>query len=123
MRYVLAAKAGQFIGSSPMRAKLGRPDEIVPVGSPWFLFFTLETLFRERLANDALTIMREQWNRMLEKGATTFWETFPGFFSGHWSRILCWLVVGTGLLPVNPGAGCQTRRARLRPHPYCATAL
>jgi hypothetical protein len=90
MQFVLAAKNGKFIGSSPWMAFMGNPDEIVPVGSPWFLFFTLETLFKEGLASDALTILRDQWKRMLDKGATTFWETFPGFIgAGHWSRSLC----------------------------------
>ncbi len=89
MRFVLAAKEGQFVGSSPWMAYRGHPDSVVPVGSPWFLFFTLETLFQEHYADDALTILREQWNRMLEKGATTFWETFPGLVNRHWSRSLC----------------------------------
>ncbi|MBW7884536.1 MAG: family 78 glycoside hydrolase catalytic domain [Caldilineaceae bacterium] len=89
VRYVEAAKEGKFVGSSPWMARMGRTEEIVPVGSPWFLFFTLETLFNHGYADDALTILREQWNRMLEKGATTFWETFPGFVGGHWSRSLC----------------------------------
>ena len=92
----------------------GNPDEVVPVGSPWFLFFTLETLFQEGLADDALTILRQQWNRMLEKGATTFWETFPSITgSGHWSRSLChgWSAAPTyflstqvlGVKPAAPG--------------------
>jgi hypothetical protein len=89
MRFVMAAKDGEFVGSSPWYAHLGSPGEIVPVGSPWFLFFTLETLFRERHPDDALTILREQWNRMLEKGATTFWETFPGKIVADTGPRLC----------------------------------
>ena len=114
MQFVLAAKEGKFIGSSPWEAVHGNPDEVVPVGSPWFLFFTLETLFQEGLADDALTILRQQWNRMLEKGATTFWETFPSITgSGHWSRSLChgWSAAPTyflstqvlGVKPAAPG--------------------
>ncbi len=94
LRLVLNARAGRFESSSPEWARFGSPDEIVPVGSPWFLFFTLETLFQEGYAADALNLIREQWNRMLEKGATTFWETFPGRIGSghsgeHWSRSLC----------------------------------
>jgi hypothetical protein len=125
LRFVLAAKQGQFIGSSPWRARYGHPDEVVPVGSPWFLFFTLETLFKEGYAEDALNILREQWNRMLEKGATTFWETFPGFIgAGHWSRSLChgWSAapayfLSTQVLGVTPAAPGYAR-IRIAPQPF-----
>lgn len=89
LKFVLASRDGNYVGSSPDMAPLGNPDQVVPVGSPWFLFFTLETLFREGFAADAVAIIQEQWNPMLEKGATTFWETFPGFVDTHWSRSLC----------------------------------
>ncbi len=125
MQYVLAAKQGKFVGSSPSYAPQGKPDEVVPVGSPWFLFFTLETLFQEGLANDALTILREQWNRMLEKGATSFWETFPGHIgSGHWSRSLChgWSAapayfLSTQVLGVKPAAPGYSR-ITIAPQPF-----
>lgn len=125
MQYVLAAKQGKFVGSSPWYASKGKPSEIVPVGSPWFLFFTLESLFQEGLATDSLTILREQWNRMLEKGATSFWETFPGFIgSGHWSRSLChgWSAapayfLSTQVLGVKPTAPGYSR-VRIAPQPF-----
>lgn len=125
MRLVLAAKSGQFVGSSPWYARFGNPDEVVPVGSPWFLFFTLQTLFEQDKAEDALQILREHWNRMLEKGATTFWETFPGdVSSGHWSRSLChgWSAAPAyflstqvlGVTPASPGY----RRIRIAPKTF-----
>lgn len=125
MKFVLAAKEGKFIGSSPWMARFGSPDQVVPVGSPWFLFFTLQTLFQENLGADALHILREQWNRMLEKGATTFWETFPGYLSsGHWSRSLChgWSAapayfLSTQVLGVQPAAAGY-RRIRIAPQPF-----
>ncbi|MBA3872897.1 MAG: family 78 glycoside hydrolase catalytic domain [Anaerolineae bacterium] len=128
MKLVLNAKDGKFIGSSPWYASAGKPDEMVPVGSPWFLFFTLETLFQEGLSTDALTILREQWNRMLEKGATSFWETFPGHIgSGHWSRSLChgWSAAPAyflttqvlGVKPAEPGYS----RIRIAPQPFNLT--
>ncbi len=125
MRFALAAKAGQFVGSSPSHAAEGRPEEVVPVGSPWFLFFTLETLFAAGLADDALTILREQWNRMLEKGATTFWETFPGHIgAGHWSRSLChgWSAapayfLSTQVLGITPAAPGYAK-IRIAPQPF-----
>jgi hypothetical protein len=125
MRYVLAAKEGKFIGSSPSMARFGKTEEIVPVGSPWFLFFTLETLFQHGNDDDALQLLREQWNRMLEKGATTFWETFPGHIGGgHWSRSLChgWSAapayfLSTKVLGVTPAAPGYSR-IRIAPQPW-----
>ncbi|HVO42917.1 MAG TPA: family 78 glycoside hydrolase catalytic domain, partial [Aggregatilineales bacterium] len=124
MKFVLAAKEGKFIGSSPWMAQFGNPDQVVPVGSPWFLFFTLQTLFEENLASDALQILREQWNKILEKGATTFWETFPGLLSEHWSRSLChgWSAapayfLSTQVLGVQPTAAGY-RRIRIAPQPF-----
>ncbi len=125
LRYVLAARQGKFIGSSPWMARLGKTEEVVPVGSPWFLFFTLETLFAAGYSDDALHLLREQWNRMLEKGATTFWETFPGHIGGgHWSRSLChgWSAAPAyflstkvlGVTPAEPGY----RRIRIAPQPW-----
>ncbi|MBK8024498.1 MAG: hypothetical protein IPK19_24485 [Chloroflexi bacterium] len=125
MRLVLAAKTGQFMGSSSWHARFGSPDQVVPVGSPWFLFFTLHTLFEQDYSEDALQILREQWNRMLEKGATTFWETFPGdVSSGHWSRSLChgWSAapayfLSTQVLGVTPTAPGY-RRIRIAPKTF-----
>lgn len=125
LRFVMAAKQGKFIGSSPSLARFGKTEEIVPVGSPWFLFFTLETLFQEGYSDDALQILREQWNRMLEKGATTFWETFPGHIGGgHWSRSLChgWSAapayfLTTQVLGVTPAAPGYSR-VRIAPQPW-----
>lgn len=86
---VEAARQGKFIGSSPAEASKFPAEQIVPVGSPWFLFFTAETLFAQQRLDTVIALMREQWGRMLEKGATTFWETFPNLASSHWSRSLC----------------------------------
>ncbi|GCE19835.1 family 78 glycoside hydrolase catalytic domain [Dictyobacter kobayashii] len=86
---VEAAQQGNFIGSSPAEASKFPADQVVPVGSPWFLFFTAETLFDYQKLDTVITLMRDQWGRMLEKGATTFWETFPNLNSPHWSRSLC----------------------------------
>jgi hypothetical protein len=87
---VLAARDGAFVSGSPWAAEGWPADRIVPVGSPWFLFFTLETLIAMGRTEVALSVLREQWARMVEKDATTFWETFPGQVgAGHWSRSLC----------------------------------
>ena len=125
LEFVLAAKDGKFIGTSPEFARYGSTDDIVPVGSPWFLFFTLETLFNEGYAEDAMTILKAQWQRMLDKGATTFWETFPGTLGGgHWSRSLChgWSAapayfLSTQVLGVTPTAPGY-RKVRIAPRAF-----
>ena len=125
LQFVLAAKEGKFVGTSPEFARYGSIDETVPVGSPWFLFFTLETLFNEGHADDAMTILKTQWQRMLDKGATTFWETFPGTLGGgHWSRSLChgWSAAPAyflstqvlGVTPLAPGY----RKVRIAPQAF-----
>lgn len=128
LKFALAAKDGQFVGTSPAFARFGHTDDIVPVGSPWFLFFTLETLFGEGYADDAMTILKTQWQRMLDKGATTFWETFPGTLGGgHWSRSLChgWSAAPAyflstqvlGVTPLAPGY----RKVRIAPQAFHMT--
>ena len=125
LEFVLAAKDGKFVGTSPEFARYGSTDDIVPVGSPWFLFFTLETLFNEGYAEDAMTILKAQWQRMLDKGATTFWETFPGTLGGgHWSRSLChgWSAapayfLSTQVLGVTPTAPGY-RKVRIAPRAF-----
>ncbi len=117
LKYVLRAQDGKFRGSTPDETHLMNPNEIVPVGSPWFLFFTLETLFQDDHGTVAMKILREQWKRMLDKGATTFWETFPAESLDsrpiHWSRSLChgWSAAPAyflssqvlGVMPLEPG--------------------
>lgn len=110
---VQKAGEGKFIGSNPGEAPSWPAEKVVPVGSPWFLFFTLETLLAQNEVELAIRIIREQWGRMLEKGATTFWETFPAETGEHWSRSLChgWSAAPAyflstlvlGVSPITPG--------------------
>lgn len=88
-RYILAARDGQFKSSSPWEAFKGSPDQVVPIGTPWFLSFALEALCMQGRVHESIDIIRREWGKMLEKGATTCWETFPGMMGKHWSRSLC----------------------------------
>lgn len=65
------------------------PEEYVHVGSPFALFFILDALAHEKKYKDVLHIIRTRWNEMLRKGATTFWEVFPGFEKDWWTRSHC----------------------------------
>ena len=120
----LAAREGHYISSSPWASESWPAEQVVPVGSPWFLFFTLETLIALGHTEMALEIVGTQWARMLEKGATTFWETFPGGVgAGHWSRSLChgWSAapayfLSTQVLGITPAAAGYAHVA-VAPHP------
>jgi alpha-L-rhamnosidase len=83
------AVEGNFRAWMPGQEQWG-DGGIAPVGSPWFLFFTCEALHAAGRTDLVLRILREQWRRMLDLGATSFWETFPALGEGgHWSRSLC----------------------------------
>ncbi|RUS46683.1 alpha-L-rhamnosidase N-terminal domain-containing protein [Cohnella sp. AR92] len=47
-----------------------------PIRGAFFYHIVLETLFRHGYAEDAVRIIREYWGAMLDRGATTWWETF-----------------------------------------------
>jgi alpha-L-rhamnosidase len=65
----------------------------VPVGSPFMVYFTGEVLARQKRFPELLGIIRERWGDMLDKGATTTWETFRGWTEdlmyGMWTRSWC----------------------------------
>lgn len=67
-----------------------KPEDVVGVGSPFFMFFTFEALAKLGRFEDILGLTRQWWGFMLSTGATTCWETFPGFEpAGRWTRSHC----------------------------------
>jgi hypothetical protein len=60
------------------------PEGMVQVGSPFALQYFLEALEKEGKAKEALELVREKWQDMLESGATTCWETFRGQLGSSW---------------------------------------
>ena len=99
------------------------PEGVVKVGSPFALFFILEALAAGGRHDEILRITRERWGAMLDAGATTCWETFPGWEHTFVSRSLChaWSAGPTyflsryqlGVEPLEPGYA----RAAVRPVP------
>lgn len=85
------AKHGNYIFSSPASRSVGQPkdgelvDDIVAIGSPFFLFFTIDALFRAGHADIAIEVMRRDWGDMLAHGTNTCWETFK-MQQGHYTR-------------------------------------
>lgn len=99
------------------------PEGMVRFGSPFAMFFLLEALGREGKHDELLSIVRERWGFMLEAGATTFWETFPGYEKDVPTRSHChaWSSAPTyflslyqlGVSPEEPGFAC----VRIAPEP------
>ena len=84
-------KDGKYIFSSPAGRSVGEPrdgeliDNIVAIGSPFFLFFTIDALFKTGHGDIAMEVMRRDWGDMLEHGTNTCWETFK-MKEGHYTR-------------------------------------
>lgn len=68
-------------------ANKNRPGGLVEAGSPYFSYYQLAALFHTGRREQALAYIREKWGRMLDWGATTWWETWqPGASFCHgWS--------------------------------------
>lgn len=89
------------------------PQGMVCFASPFALFYLLEELAKESRREAILQITRDRWGFMLDAGATTFWETFPGFEKEIPTRSHChaWSAAPTyflsryqlGVAPLEPG--------------------
>jgi hypothetical protein len=67
-------------GAEPaiMNYVLNPVNKVAPVGSPYFSFYLLSALYRTGMHDRALEYIRTQWGRMLDVGATTWWEGWDG---------------------------------------------
>jgi len=102
---------------------LDPPEGVVTAGSPFFMFFLFEQLARDGEIGRMLDLTKEKWGFMIDKGATTFWETFPGWAGRRWTRSWChaWSSAPTyflstevlGVYPEEPGF--QTVRIAPKP--------
>jgi len=53
------------------------PHGMTLTGSPNAMFFLLEALWQQNQSAKAMAILRSYWGRMVNEGATTFWEMIP----------------------------------------------
>jgi alpha-L-rhamnosidase len=94
----------------------GSEQKIVQAGSPYFSYYQLAALFHAGRHDQAMEYIRTRWGRMLDWGATTWWEMWqPGAsfchgWSGGPTYNLGAEVLGVG--PLKPG----WREVRVAPH-------
>lgn len=89
------------------------PASFVQIGSPFVTFFYYQALIKAHMIPVMLADIRKNYGMMLDEGATTCWETFPGFEKGRLTRSHChaWsaapaFVLGgyvLGVRPLDPG--------------------
>lgn len=79
------ARILDFIYSPEVKEQL--KDRLVEAGSPYFSYYQLAALFHAGRHEQAMAYIREKWGRMLDWGATTWWEMWtPGASFCHgWS--------------------------------------
>ena len=92
-------------------------QDLIQIGSPYFYFFYLRALRGAGRHQEALDATRRSYGKMLEAGATSWWEHFGGFASlcHAWSTgpnsDLSGYVLG--VQPTEPGYAAF----RVEPHP------
>lgn len=81
--------------------------KVVEAGSPYFSYYQLAALYHAGRDEQALTYIRERWGRMLDWGATTWWEMWnPGASFCHgWSGGPTYNLPAEilGIKPLRPG--------------------
>ncbi len=89
------------------------PTGWVTIGSPFMMFFSFEALARLGCFREMVDWTRRYWGMMLDRGATTCWEMFPGYERDRWTRSFChaWSAAPgyflpayqLGVRPIKPG--------------------
>lgn len=93
---------------------LRRDPEWIPTGSPWMHAIACQLTAEQGAIQPVLDSIRDRWGDMLDKGATTAWETFaPDDPAARWTRSWChaWSALPAylfaayvvGVRPLTPG--------------------
>jgi alpha-L-rhamnosidase len=90
-----------------MRAITQEKKANVAIGTPYFSFYLLESLAKGSDHTQALAYIRSQWSRLVEWGATTWWENWHtnGSFCHGWSSAPTYFLQAEilGAKPLTPG--------------------
>lgn len=89
------------------------PEGWVRLGTPWMHSIACGLLAERGQMTLVLNTIRDRWGDMLDKGATTAWETFSGHEPDRWTRSWChaWSALPAyhlsafvlGVRPLEPG--------------------
>lgn len=118
MRFLLDnVTTGQYVSGTPANRTTGVPSEeeapggYVHIGSPFFMYFALKTLYKYGYAWLALDAQRQAWGEFLDSGINTCLETFKK--GPEWTRSIAHAWSGSpalflirevlGVRPVKPG--------------------
>ena len=98
------------------RAIFDGNGEVVQIGSPYFMFYALDALYRSGRSDQAMAIIRKRWGEMLDAGATAWWEQFnpKNSWCHGWSAGPTYFL-STEVLGVKPKAPAF-RRFEVKPH-------
>jgi hypothetical protein len=109
----LAVSTGVLRGDDARRAMRMCIDEVqhpeIAGSTPFGYFFIVDALCRLGMVAEAVRLVRGRFIPMLERGATTTWETWGGelhdSLNHAWSAVLPWLAYRglAGLQPEDPG--------------------
>ncbi len=75
-------ESGLYVDGTPANRTHGAPSEAeapngyVHIGSPFFMYFALKTLYKYGYADLALKAQRRDWGAILDSGVKTCYETF-----------------------------------------------
>jgi hypothetical protein len=75
-------KSGLYVSGTPANRTTGKPsdeeapDGYVHIGSPFFLYFALQTLYKFGYDDLAILSQKRDWSNLLDSGLTTCIETF-----------------------------------------------
>ena len=83
-------KTGVYVSGTPANRTTGNPSEeeapdgYVHIGSPFFMFFALKTLYKFGYDDLAILSQKRDWGNLLESDLTTCIETFKS--GKDWTR-------------------------------------
>ena len=93
--------------SSIIQSVFDSEKEVVRAGSPYFSFYLLSAFVKSGLYEKAFAYIRTHWKKMLDWGATTWWEMWQptASFCHGWSAAPTYFLSAEilGVKPAKPG--------------------
>lgn len=80
-----SVKDGNYVSGSPSGVLPNQPKKRVGIGTPFFLYYTLKTLYKLGFYDIALGVIRRDWGAMIDDGLKNCIESFR-MKNGEWGR-------------------------------------